>query len=249
MSAPDSSAVVFPEPSAWGALPAMRVFAEGGTLLDAEGNAVSVHSCSTPNNLTVLAHLFRELRPKVTLEVGLAFGASASLFLSLHRLSGSEAGRCHHAIDCLQHSLWKGCGLRHIRDSGLEPWFRFHDRASALALPDIQESGVRAGLIYLDGSHLFEDVFVDFYHSHRLLDVGGVMAFDDSSHSHVMKVIRFIRTNLQREYEELNPYAVTAPRWPRVKQLAARISGRQQLTLFKKREEWERPQSAVLRPF
>jgi hypothetical protein len=227
----------------------MKVFADGGRLLDAENGEVSVHSCSTPNNLTVLTHLFRELRPKVTLEVGLAFGASASLFLSLHRLSPPDEGRCHHAIDCLQHSLWNDCGLRHIRDSGLEPWFRFHDRASAQALPDIQESGVRAGLIYLDGSHLFEDVFVDFYFAHRLLEVGGVMAFDDSPHPHVLKVIRFIRANFRREYEELNPYKVTAPGWPEAKWLAARISGRQQLTLFKKREEWARPQSVAFQDF
>lgn len=239
-----------PEMADWRLIPAMRPFLEGGSLADASGRMVPVGSCSTPNNLTVLAHWFRVLRPKVTLEVGLAFGASTSLFLSMHRmLGGAETGRCHHAIDCLQHTLWGDCGLLHVRASGLEEWFRFHDRLSARALPDIEEAGVKAGLIYLDGSHLFEDVFVDFYFSHRILETGGVLAFDDSSHPQVLKVARFIRANMRREYEELNPYEITTPRWPRVKRAAARVAGRQQLTLFKKREEWVRPQGVAYHDF
>ena len=90
---------------------------------------------------------------------------------------------------------------------------------------------------------------MDFYFSHRILEVGGVIGFDDSSHPQVAKVVRFIRRNMRREYVELNPYAITAPRWPRTKQAVARLSGRQQLTLFKKREEWERPQGVAFRDF
>ena len=250
MSPVSESPPIAPEAADWRLIPAMKPFVEGGALPDAEGRMVPVGSCSTANNLTVLAHWFRALRPRVTLEAGLAFGASTTLFLSLHRLLGAgEPGRCHHAIDCLQHTLWRDCGLLHVRACGLEDLFRFHDRLSARALPDIEEAGVKAGLIYLDGSHLFEDVFVDFYFSHRILEVGGVIGFDDSSHPQVAKVVRFIRRNMRREYEELNPYEITAPRWPRAKLAAARLSGRQQLTLFKKREEWERPQGVAFRDF
>ena len=35
-------------------------------------------------------------------------------------------------------------------------------------------------MIYVDGSHNFEHVFIDAYYSVQLLDMGGVVLFDDS---------------------------------------------------------------------
>ena len=56
--------------------------------------------------------------------------------------------------------------------------------------------GLKFQLIYIDGSHRFEDVFCDFYFVRYLLAVGGYVMFDDSSDSEVAKVVRFVRKNL-----------------------------------------------------
>src|SRR5437867_2217303 len=69
---------------------------------------------------------------------------------------------------------------------------------SAYELPKLAAAGARFGLVYVDGSHLFEDVFVDAYFTIRLLDEHGVVAFDDSANRHVAKVVRFLRTNVPR---------------------------------------------------
>src|SRR5262249_35973147 len=72
----------------------------------------------------------------------------------------------------------------------------FRQSYSALELPRLAEGNARFELVYVDGSHLFEDVFVDTYFVIRLLAEGGVVVFDDSSNPHVSKVLRFLRTTI-----------------------------------------------------
>ncbi len=216
-------------------MPEMQPYLPGGRLEDETGAWREVHSTSTSNNLEVLRHWFLQLQPRQTLEIGLAFGASATLLLALHREAG-HGGICHHAIDPFQRSGWGSCALKHLRHEGLAGRLRHHELPSCFALPQLAQAGERFGLVYVDGSHLFEDVMVDFYFASLLLEDGGLIAFDDSSCGHVRKVVRFIRANLGAAYEELSPYEVTAPRWPRLKQRVARLTGRQQLTLFRKRK-------------
>ena len=70
------------------------------------------------------------------------------------------------------------------------------------------EESARFDLIYVDGSHLFEDVFVDAFYCCRLLAKGGVVAFDDCSDPHVAKVVRFLKRNCSDGLSELDlePY-------------------------------------------
>jgi len=228
----------------WQDLPEMKPFLPGGRLQDTAGGSREVHSASTSNNLAVLQHWFQKLNPARTLEIGLAFGASATLLLALHRQVGHN-GVCHHAIDPFQRTDWGGCALKHLEAEGLADCFVHHEALSCFALPKLHESGERFGLIYVDGSHLFEDVMVDYYFANLLLETGGVIAFDDSSCGHVRKVVAFIRSNLGTSYEELSPYEVTAPQWPRLKQTVARWTNRQQLTVFRKvaapARDWNTP--------
>ena len=44
------------------------------------------------------------------------------------------------------------------------------------------DKGERFDMIYIDGSHEFDEVFVDAYYSYRLLSPGGIMLLDDSPH-------------------------------------------------------------------
>jgi predicted O-methyltransferase YrrM len=215
----------------WMTWQAMQPFAANGTLLGEDDAPHAVNSASTPNNLTVLAHYHRVLQPERTLEIGLAFGASASLLLTLHELAG--AGE-HHAIDPYQRSHWKGVALRHLEEQRLDHRFTWHEALSSVALPKLVETGLTFGLIYVDGSHLFEDVMIDFFYASRLVTDGGIIAFDDSSCGHVAKVVSFIRRNLGGMFAEESPYLITAPRSPKLKAFAARVLRKQQLTLFRK---------------
>lgn len=70
------------------------------------------------------------------------------------------------------------------------------------------QSGREIDTVYVDGSHLFEDVFIDFYYSCRLLKEEGYILFDDSTDEHVKKVLGFIRSNMKDHLQEidLSPY-------------------------------------------
>ena len=68
----------------WKVLPAMQPFVQGLPMAVKSGEQRIPHSCSTMNNLTVLAHYFAELNPQRTLEVGLGFGASAAFSIRIY---------------------------------------------------------------------------------------------------------------------------------------------------------------------
>lgn len=191
---------------------------------------------STPNNLRTLHALLHHLRPQRTLEVGLANGASALVFASHHPQ--------HVAIDPFQ-ADWQDNGLRAIGAAGLFIDFRRED--SATVLPALLREGAKFGLIYVDGSHLVERVFIDAFYCARLLDDGGVVAFDDSTIGHVAKVLRFIRANVPG----LKAFDLSAfhPNGNTLRyQLATRLH-RAQLTAFQRVGEVERHWQSAFHSF
>jgi hypothetical protein len=120
---------------------------------------------------------------------------------------------------------------------------------SAYELPKLVEAGARFGLVYVDGSHLFEDVFVDAYFVIRLLEEGGVVTFDDSAKPHVAKVLRFLRTNVPRGgLEELDLGRYRDKRG-RFRYQLARALGRVQLTAFRRVGNVERVWDSPFRSF
>lgn len=172
-----------------------KVFAELGAL-------------STINNLITLRNLYLDPKPQRSLEVGLCFGASALLFTGSHREAGKPANRQHVALDPFQSSVWDNAGLLQVERAGLGSFLDFRPAYSCVELPCFLVAGTRFDFIYVDGSHLFEDVFVDAYYACRLLAEGGVVAFDDCTDPHVAKVIRFLQRTCRDGLRELDlePY-------------------------------------------
>jgi len=196
-------------------------------------SAQKVFALSTVNNLVVLRNLFIEIMPKRTLEVGLGPGGSAMLFTASHRGAGRPPMAQHTAIDPVQTSLWKDGALAALENVGLRGYLDFRADFSSIALPMLIREGAKFELIYIDGSHFFDDVFVDFYFTTQLLADDGIVAFDDSTDSHVRKVLRFIRTNCGcLRPVDLSRYRADKGRSLRYR--AAKALGRTQLTAFRK---------------
>jgi predicted O-methyltransferase YrrM len=159
-----------------------------------------------------LYSLVRYIKPQVTVEVGMANGLSTAFIAQA--LADNDQGR-HIAIDPFQQTDWQGAGLALLERAGLAELVELRETFSHQALPDLERSGVRAQFAFIDGSHLFDYVLADFLAVDRILDVGGLIAFDDSDWSAVTAVIRYIVAN--RHYEiaypdviiESAPYAPT----------------------------------------
>lgn len=138
-----------------------------------------------------LFELHRRERPALSVEVGLAYGFSTLCFLAAAR----EHGGRHVAIDPYAESSWHGIGLAHARAIAAEGTFEHLAAKSSTALPQLADAGPRAGLIYVDGNHRFDDVLVDAILADLLLDEGGLLLLDDTWMPSVQKVLRFLERN------------------------------------------------------
>ncbi|MFN3410424.1 MAG: class I SAM-dependent methyltransferase [Limisphaerales bacterium] len=204
---------------------------------------------STVNNLITLRRLMLHLKPKRTLEVGLCFGGSCLVFTGCHRDLHAPPVRQHVALDPFQQTVWDDAGLMAVENAGLAGYLDFRPGFSSLELAALVREGRQFDLIYIDGSHLFEDVFVDFYFTVRLLSLGGVAALDDCADPNIAKVLRFVGKNMSNSIEKLNlaPYRPDGGR--SLKYRLAHALGRTQLRAYRRIGEVQRSWDAPFTDF
>lgn len=158
----------------------------------------------------LLYSMVRHNRPKLTVEVGMANGLSTLFIAAALRENGTGT---HIAIDPFQHSEWRGVGAQLIRQAGMSDIVRLIEKPSYQGLPQLEQEGARVELVFIDGAHIFDYVIADFLCADRILDVGGVMIFDDSDWPAVQPAIRYILAN--RHYRVARPDVIIEP--PRVR--------------------------------
>jgi predicted O-methyltransferase YrrM len=206
---------------------------------------IAVAGGSTQNNLWTLSAVLASQGGLRTLEVGFACGLSALVFCDHHL---RQAGGMHTAIDPFQADLDEA-GLVQIEASGLTGFLRFLPQMSHEALPRLLNEGERFDVIYIDGSHLFEHVFLDLYYSARLLSDNGIVLLDDSTYPDVAKAIAFTRANLENGLREIDLSSFRQDRGASMRYRIAKALGRQQMTAFRRNGPIERHWNAVLKRF
>lgn len=167
-----------------------------GRAVDDAGVVRDAGGLSTANNLAIIRSLVLKLRPKRTLEIGLATGGSALTFAATHQELGARPDRQHVAIDPNQNEWWHNLGKTLIRRAGLDDFVEVIEEPSCLALPEKMRSGETFDLAYIDGSHAFQDAMLDFYYVRYLLNPGGIVLFDDCSTRDIRELLEFIRTRI-----------------------------------------------------
>jgi hypothetical protein len=108
----------------------------------------------------------------------MAFGISTlCLCDALCRNISFEAGQRPHlvVIDPFQHgNIWQGVGLAQIRSAGFDDLVQFHERTSQAMLPELAAKDFRIQFAFIDGSHMFDEVLIDFFYLDQMLEIGGV---------------------------------------------------------------------------
>ncbi len=196
---------------------------------------------STINNLLTIRRIMLDIRPQRTLEVGMACGGSTLTIAATLRDLQSAPCQQHIAIDGFQRSGFDDVGRLKLEEARLSEYVQVREQLSSIALPQLVDEGLKFQLIYIDGSHRFEDVFCDFYFARSLADVGGYVLFDDSSDVEVAKVVRFVRTNLADFFEPVSIVQYRAESAiQRLKYSVAERLYKTQLAIFRKIKEGER---------
>jgi predicted O-methyltransferase YrrM len=169
-----------------------------GFVKSADGDLVKLHSNISVEQGEFLQKIIFELQPKVSLEIGLAYGISA-LFIceALNQTSGTR----HIIIDPYQSNYWQGIGMHNLKKAGYEEIIELYQQPSHLVLPQLELPGTKIDFAFIDGMHTFDHTLVDFFYIDRMLNVGGIVALDDTNWPSIRKVCRFIVTN--RSYSVL----------------------------------------------
>jgi predicted O-methyltransferase YrrM len=201
------------------------------------GKTIKASGLSSPNNLLTIRNLILEKKPRKTLEVGLAYGGSAVTILRSLADGILDGNFEHSAIDPGQEGF-DYAGVEIVSRIGLQANFHFYDGPSDLILPKLAESGERFDLIYIDGYHIFENVFVDMYYSLKILKNGGVILFDDCVDKHIKKVIGFMAANFTGIVQKF-PLEKYEPHKSWIKKIANKL-GYRQMQAFEKKAEMPR---------
>jgi predicted O-methyltransferase YrrM len=203
---------------------------------DKRGHPHKFQAGISPECSEALYRTVLEKQPELSVEVGLAYGASTlSILTALEEISG--AGRLI-SIDPAQSTSWQSIGSSNVNKAGLAARHRLIEAYDYLALPKLIKEGIRIDFAYIDGWHTFDYALLDFFFLDKMLKPGGICALNDCDFLAVNKVIRFIKTH--RRYREIDvglparlSWAIPGhgkPLWPRLKKRDR---------YFEKLEDWE----------
>lgn len=156
------------------------------------GETVELHSNTSMAQCLFIEDVFDKIKPKKSLEVGLAMGISAMCLLDKHKEAGNSE-KCHIIIEPYN---WENIAEHNIEKTGLLKYADIRYKKSDFVLTELFHTGHRIQLAYVDTTKVMDIVMQDFYFIDKILDVNGVIILDDCGGSWpgVQKVARFINT-------------------------------------------------------
>lgn len=160
-----------------------------------DGSKVMANSHIPVYDAEFLFDVVREHKPKKAIEVGMAFGAS-----TLSILAASDTLTLD-SVDPHQSTQWQGCGIASVRSAGYEPRHTLWEDYDYNVLPHFVHVD-KFDFAFIDGWHTFDHAFLDWWYVDKILNVGGIVGFDDCYMPAVEKAIRFILSH--RKYSEVH---------------------------------------------
>jgi predicted O-methyltransferase YrrM len=163
----------------------------------------------------VLRDLLLAENPSTVIEIGLAYGSSALAIAEALAAAGADAR--HVIVDAYQ-DQFDGSGWAAIVGAGLTGLCSLIEERSQLALPRLVREGLVADAAFVDGSHIFHNVFVDLFYLRELVRPGGLVVLDDCSYPSVATAARYFQVNTGWEPEPIaRPTRLRAFHLPRTR--------------------------------
>lgn len=187
--------------------PRLQVLFDEKRLLNRDGKEIILSSAITKSNAARLTRIVRDVGASRAIEVGMAHGVSTLSIL--HGMISASAQLI--SIDPFQSGQWQGCGRRLVHDQGLAGRHMTIEDMNWFALPELLRKSARFDFAYIDGDHSFACTFLDFFYIDKMLDVGGIVGFNDCGMPSVQRVVSYVKSNL--DYESVDE--VKIPWWSR----------------------------------
>jgi predicted O-methyltransferase YrrM len=134
-------------------------------------------------------------RVRTVVEVGLAYGSSALAVGEALVTVGAPDPR-HVVIDPFQAQAFSNVGWDLLCAAGLDSIAELVAAPSSIALPRLLTEGMVADAAFVDGSHRFHEVFVDFYFLRKIVRPGGLIVLDDDWTPSVRAAVRYYERHL-----------------------------------------------------
>lgn len=141
----------------------------------------------------VLRDLVLADRARKVIEIGLAYGGSALAIAEALVANGS--GQAHHLIIDPYQNRFYGSGWSAIVEAGLTSLCLLFEEPSQIVLPRLVSEGFLADAAFVDGSHIFHNLFVDLFYLRELVHPGGLVILDDCNYPSVATAIRYFQVN------------------------------------------------------
>jgi hypothetical protein len=129
----------------------------------------------------------------VLVEIGLAYGSSA-LAIAEALLTVGNPDPNHVIIDAYQ-ERFQNVGRELIGSAGLSRIATLVIERSQLALPRLIAEKFVADAAFVDGSHIFHNVFVDLCFLREIVRPGGLIVLDDCDWPSVATALRYFELN------------------------------------------------------
>jgi predicted O-methyltransferase YrrM len=151
-----------------------------------------------PEKTSYLLELALTRKPARVLEIGLGWGFSAAGLQSLGCV------RQHVIVEFDVGSARATQAERNVRAMTTHPEsLEFCWGESDRVLPRLCDRGEQFDLIFIDGGHRYDDVFVDFHYSRRLAAAGASVVLDDTWLPSVRTVVSWVESNLADQWRRL----------------------------------------------
>lgn len=149
-------------------------------------NRVSISDCEG----IALFKTIQQNSFKKTLEIGFAYGVSSFYIMS------ANIDVPHIVIDPFQSKYFNMEGMQNIKKIGYSKRLQWLNESSHTALPKILHQNKKFDFIFIDGGHLFDQIFIDFFFSDLLIEKKGYIVFHDSDNlPAVQKMEKWISLN------------------------------------------------------
>jgi predicted O-methyltransferase YrrM len=155
--------------------------------------------------------LLREVA-HVVIEIGLAYGSSALAIAGALVRNGRGEAR-HLIIDPFQ-ADFENEGWNAIVSAGVQDVCQLVRERSQLALPRLVGEGLGADAAFVDGSHVFHNVFVDLFFLREIVRPGGLVVLDDCDWPSVATAVRYFERDAAWQREPLPATRLRAYRLP-----------------------------------